>query len=141
MVKKKNHLFYSIGDLSKSTGTKVVTIRYYEKIGLLPEPPRTEGGYRAYTKKHLEILFFIIRSRALGFSLIEIQNLLKLSENDILLNQDVLTITKNHLENIRSKISSLQKMETSLESLIKECPNGKISGCGIIDSLNNYSDT
>ncbi|CAI3951592.1 DNA-binding transcriptional regulator [Commensalibacter communis] len=141
MVNKKNHLFYSIGDLSKSTGTKVVTIRYYEKIGLLPEPPRTEGGYRAYTKKHQETLFFIIRSRALGFSLIEIQNLLKLSENDILLNQDVLTITKNHLENIRSKISSLQKMETSLKNLIKECPNGKISGCGIIDSLNNYSDT
>ncbi|CAI3950781.1 DNA-binding transcriptional regulator [Commensalibacter communis] len=141
MVNKKNHLFYSIGDLSKSTGTKVVTIRYYEKIGLLPEPPRTEGGYRAYTKKHQEILFFIIRSRALGFSLIEIQNLLKLSENDILLNQDVLTITKNHLENIRSKISSLQKMEKSLKNLIKECPNGKISGCGIIDSLNNYSDT
>lgn len=138
MIEKKKNLIHTIGGLSKLTGTKIVTIRYYEKIGLLPSPPRTENGYRSYTLNHLKILSFIINSRKLGFSLVEIKNLLKVSNKANISRNEVLNITKNHLNNIKSKILSLQKMEKSLNNLIKECPNSKISGCGIIDSLNTY---
>ena len=70
----------SIGGLAKATGTKVVTIRYYEKIGLLPEPPRTSGNYRTYDASHRERLHFIRRCRDLGFTLEQVRELLNLSK-------------------------------------------------------------
>ncbi len=64
----------AIGDLAKTTGTKVVTIRYYEKIGLLPPPPRTSGNYRAYDAGHMDRLRFVSRCRDLGFTLDQVRD-------------------------------------------------------------------
>ena len=72
---------FSIGELARTTGTKVETVRYYERIGLLPQPARTGGNYRAYARPHLERLSFIRRGRDLGFSLEEVRELLRLSDD------------------------------------------------------------
>jgi DNA-binding transcriptional MerR regulator len=74
------HENFSIGELAKATETKVVTIRYYERIGLLPEPERTAGNYRSYSAAHLGRLSFIRRARDLGFSIEQVRDLLSLSD-------------------------------------------------------------
>ena len=74
------HHEFGIGELSQRTGVNIETVRYYEKIDLLPRPPRTEGGHRVYSGTHLKRLVFIRRSRELGFTLDEIRNLLGMFE-------------------------------------------------------------
>ena len=88
----------SIGDLAKATGTKVVTIRYYEQVGLLPEPTRTEGNYRAYSPEHLRRLRFIRRCRDLGFTLDQVRGLLRLSSQKDNACSEVDRITAQHRE-------------------------------------------
>ena len=126
----------SIGDLAKGTGTKVVTVRYYEQIGLLPVPSRTAGNYRTYSNEHMRRLRFIRRCRDLGFTLDQIRDLLRLSSQKDEECADVDRITAQHLIEIEQKISDLKRLATELRRLNNCCQgNGIIADCRIIEAL------
>jgi Cu(I)-responsive transcriptional regulator len=126
----------SIGDLAKGTGTKVVTIRYYEQIGLLPAPPRTAGNYRTYSNEHMRRLRFIRRCRDLGFTLDQIRDLLRLSSQKDEECAEVDRITAQHLIEIEQKISDLKRLAKELRRLNNCCQgNGIIADCRIIEAL------
>lgn len=128
---------FSIGELGKATGTKVVTIRYYEKVKLLPLPSRTEGNYRTYGDHHLERLYFIRRCRDLGFTLDQVRELLRLSEQQDRPCDDVCRITSEHLSEIKEKISDLNRLAKELARINGQCQGGKIADCRIIEALSS----
>jgi Cu(I)-responsive transcriptional regulator len=126
---------YPIGELAKATGTKVETIRYYERIGLLPEPERTGGNYRSYSPEHLGRLSFIRRARDLGFSIEQVRELLNLSDQKDRSCETVDIIAREHLDEVERKISDLKILRRELGSLIRQCQHGTIANCRIIDAL------
>ncbi|MDC7682184.1 helix-turn-helix domain-containing protein [Asticcacaulis sp. BYS171W] len=126
---------FSIGDLGKATGTKVETIRFYEKSGLLPAPARTAGNYRTYDREHLNRLSFIRRARDLGFSLDQVKALLSLSDDKDRSCLGVDEIAKAHLIEVERKIADLTALHTELSRLITQCSCGTIADCRIIESL------
>ena len=126
---------FSIGQLSKQTGCKVETIRYYEKAGLLPAPPRTAGGHRLYDRGHAQRLGFIRRSRELGFSLDEIRALLRLADGGEYNCGKVKVITLHHLESVKHKIRDLRKLQTTLTTISDACEGGIAPNCPIIEAL------
>ena len=123
---------YSIGDLAKATDTKVETIRYYERIGLLPDPERTAGNYRSYEAAHLGRLSFIRRARDLGFSIDQVRNLLGLADQK---HRSCETIAREHLADVDRKIADLKGLRRELDALIRQCHHGKIAECRILDAL------
>jgi Cu(I)-responsive transcriptional regulator len=127
---------FSIGDLAKGTGTKVVTVRYYEQIRLLPVPSRTAGNYRTYSNEHMHRLRFIRRCRDLGFTLDQIRDLLRLSSQKDEERAEVDRITAQHLIEIERKISDLKRLAKELRRLNNCCQgNGIIADCRIIEAL------
>ncbi len=122
-------------DISRATGCNLETIRYYEKIGIIPAPPRTPNGYRRYDQSHLNRLTFVLRARELGFSLDEVRSLLKLVDGGAPSCADVRTLAQTHLEDIRSRIDDLKKIETSLSRTISQCTGRDIPECAMIDAL------
>jgi Cu(I)-responsive transcriptional regulator len=132
----RKHESLSIGDLAKATGTKAVTIRYYEQAGLFSPPPRTAGNYRAYGPGHLARLRFIRRCRDLGFTLDQVRNLLRLSSREDSDCAEVDRITAEHLAVIEKKIVDLGRLASELRRIARRCPgNGRIADCRIIDAL------
>ena len=125
----------TIGDLSRRTGCKVETIRYYERIGVMPEPARTPGGHRQYGAGHLRRLAFIRRSRALGFTLDSVRGLLSFVDGSERTCEDVLALTQAHLAETRRKIDDLRKIERVLADMAAECVGGTVPACPIIDAL------
>jgi Cu(I)-responsive transcriptional regulator len=126
----------SIGDLGRATGTKIETIRYYERIGLLPPPPRTgPGNYRSYTPEHLGRLRFVRRSRNLGFTLDQIRALLDLSDQRERECEAVDAIAREHVADVERKIADLTALRRELNSLIGQCRHGTIAECRIIEAL------
>ncbi|WP_112310446.1 MerR family transcriptional regulator [Pseudogemmobacter bohemicus] len=125
----------TIGTLSRLTETKVETIRFYEKSGLLPEPGRTEGNYRAYEVEHLNRLSFIRRARALGFSLDQIRELLRLSDDRFRSCDSVDAITREHLIEVEQKLSDLKALQAELSRMLTQCSCGTVADCRIIDAL------
>lgn len=125
----------TIGDLSKATGTKVETIRYYERIGLLAEPDRTSGNYRAYGKKDLGRLSFIRRARDLGFGLEQVRELLGLSDQKQRSCEAVDVIARDHLADVDRKLADLSALRCELDSIIRQCGCGTIAECRIIEAL------
>ena len=125
----------NIGALSRATGTKVETIRWYERVGLLPAPARSAGNYRTYGEAHLGRLSFIRRARDLGFSLDQIRTLLDLAEDRERSCDAVDVIASEHLEDVDRKIADLQALRRELDSLIGQCRHGKVAECRIIEAL------
>jgi Cu(I)-responsive transcriptional regulator len=126
----------TIGDMADKTGVKVVTIRYYERIGLLPAPVRTgSGAYRAYGKADLDRLSFIRRARDLGFTLHQIRALLDLAEQRNRDCADVDAIAREHLTEIERKIVDLSALRRELRDLIGSCRCGTVADCRIIEAL------
>ena len=125
----------AIGELARRTGTKVETVRYYERIGLLPKPFRTAGNYRAYDAIHLNRLSFIRRSRDLGFSLEQIRALLDLSDQRQRSCAAVDAIARTHRDEVDRKIADLQSLRLELDSLVDQCRHGTIAECRIIEAL------
>ncbi|CUX01999.1 MULTISPECIES: MerR family transcriptional regulator [Rhizobium/Agrobacterium group] len=125
----------TIGYLAKKTGTKVETIRFYEKNGLLPEPGRTEGNYRAYDHMHLNRLSFIRRARDLGFSLDQVRGLLRLSDDRDQSCKAVDEIANEHRAEVERKIRDLQALKAELDNIIDQCSCGTVADCRIIESL------
>ena len=124
----------SIGQLSRLTGVGIETIRYYEKISLLPKPPRTEGGHRLYSKDNFKKLIFIRRSRELGFTLEETRNLLSMVDGGYTCGQ-MQKAAVDHLKTIRSKIKDLRRMERTLADTAARCKGGAAPDCPIVDVL------
>jgi Cu(I)-responsive transcriptional regulator len=126
---------FSIGELARATGTKVETIRYYERIGLLPLPARTGGNYRAYARPHLERLGFIRRGRDLGFSLDGVRELLRLSDDRDRPCTEVDRIARAHLAQVERKLADLTMLRGELRQLIDQCRHGTVADCRIIEAL------
>jgi len=125
----------AIGDLAKATATKVETVRYYERIGLLPKPARTSGNYRSYSPMHLARLSFIRRARDLGFSIEQVRELLGLSDQRHRSCEAVDAIARQHLIEVERKIRDLQALRHELDSIISQCGRGTIAECRIIEAL------
>lgn len=124
-----------IGELSKATGCKIETIRYYERIGVIPKPPRTTGGHRDYDTPHLKRLNFVRRSRELGFSLDEIRQILRLVNGGDVTCEQVHDIALEHLSDVRAKISDLRRMERTLKDTASRCSGGETPYCPIVETL------
>lgn len=125
----------SRGLLSKKTGVNSETIRYYEKVRLMPEPLRSANGYRVYDDSHLKRLSFIRRCRELGFTLKEIEALLKLVDGGNYTCSEVRDQTITHLQDVEERISDLRKMQRTLKCMVSDCESGSVPGCPIIDTL------
>lgn len=125
---------FTIGKLSRLTGVNIETVRYYERIKMLPAPPRTEGGRRIYGPGQVQRLKFIRRSRELGFTLDEIRNLLGLVEGGHACGE-VQDAALAHLKTIRLKIADLQRMERTLADTAARCEGGTAPDCPIIEVL------
>jgi len=123
------------GKLAQTTGCNLETIRYYEKIGLLHEPDRTESGHRVYSGQDQRRLQFILRSRELGFSIEELRGLLGLVDSDDYTCGEVLDVTTRHIADIKSKISDLKKLERTLSDMSSQCVGGEVPDCPVINSL------
>lgn len=125
----------SRGALAKRSGVNSETIRYYEKISLLPEPNRSAGGHRLYGEDDLQRLCFIRRCREMGFSIEEIHGLLSLVDNQRVSCERVKKIADEHLLDIRTKIADLKRMENTLRTLSANCSGKDVPECPIIESL------
>ena len=124
-----------IGEASARSGCHVETIRYYERMGLLPAPVRNANGYREYSEDHVCRLIFVTRGRDLGFSLDEIRSLLGLAEDPALSCTDVDQLARAHLEEIELKIEQLNAMAGELRRTIAGCTGGIREHCAILHSL------
>ncbi|MGQ7847020.1 MerR family transcriptional regulator [Granulosicoccus sp. 3-233] len=126
---------FAIGEMSRRTGVNVETVRYYEKIGLMPKPNRSEGGNRLYNDEQLQRLFFIKRCRGIGFSQSEIRALLAMVDHEDVTCAEVHSITTAHVADIRQKIKDLRKLERVLTHMADECSRGDVPECPIIEAL------
>lgn len=124
-----------IGELSRATGTKVETIRFYEAEGLIPRPARTSGNYRDYERAHLERLSFIRRSRDLGFTLDQVRTLLRLADDRSAPCGEVDAIASAHVAEIDRKLADLQALRGELVRRLEICSGSTIADCRIIEAL------
>lgn len=129
---------YAIGAASKATGVNIETIRYYERIGLMPPPPRRAGKYRQYDHEMIKRLAFIRRCRRLGFSLDEVREFLRFVDGGDLTCAEVKERTLAHIQDIRAKTRDLKTVERVLSAMAAQCDDGEVPGCPIIDAL--YTD-
>jgi Cd(II)/Pb(II)-responsive transcriptional regulator len=125
-----------IGDISRQSSIPVETIRYYEKIGLLPKPARDASGYRAYQHAHLDRLLFIKRCRNLDMAQDEIRELIRLSEHPEADCHDVDALLARHLDHVRDRLKELASLEQTLQKLQTACSEaGTVEECGILGGL------
>ena len=128
----------SIGELSRRTGVKAPTIRYYESVALMPAPPRSEGQQRRYAQPEVSRLIFIRRARELGFEIDAIRTLLALQDKP---NQPCTTadgIARARLADVEQRIRSLTALKAELELMIKGCKHGYVATCRVIEVLANH---
>ena len=129
----------TIGKLGQAAGVKVPTIRYYEQIGLLPEPDRSMGNQRLYPKLALNRLAFIRHARELGFPLESIRDLLSLSDRPDQSCAAADAIASAQLQAVRARIARLRALETELERMVDQCACGTISDCRVIEVLGDHT--
>lgn len=125
----------TIGKLAAATGVNLETIRYYERIALMPPPDRTQAGHRAYEAAHLRRLAFIRRARELGFSIEEIRALLALATPEDASCAKVREIAEAHLVDVRAKLADLARLERILAETLAECSGGSSPPCPVLDML------
>jgi MerR family mercuric resistance operon transcriptional regulator len=125
----------TIGQLSELTGVNIETVRYYEKIKLLPPPPRAANGRRIYGPGERRILAFVRRSRELGFSLDEVRALLRLGGPERASCREVRDIATHHLDDVRAKITDLRKLERLLATTVGRCSGTSAPECPVLDIL------
>jgi DNA-binding transcriptional MerR regulator len=131
---------FSIGELAGRSACKVPTIRYYEQVGLLPSPARTEGGHRVYDDETVKRLVFIRRSRELGFTIEEVASLLDLSSDEERSCAEVDAIARRHRDDIEEKLRALAAMRDALDDLLDQCERATILECRVIDALSPASN-
>lgn len=130
---------YGIGELSKRAGVKVPTIRYYEQMGLMPAAERSEGNQRRYSRKQLERLSFIRHARDLGFTIEAIRDLIGLSGHPDEPCSTADQIAKEHLQEVRRKITQLKKLENELERIVSNCAAHTVEQCYVLRSLSDHT--
>ena len=129
-----------IGKLSQITGVKIPTIRYYEQIGLMPEPGRTEGGQRRYGDDELDRLAFIRHARQLGFSLEAIRELLDLSDHPHRPCLEADAIARRQLKQVEQRLARLEALRTELQRMVHECSGGQTADCRVLEVLRDHSE-
>lgn len=130
----------TIGRVAKQADIHIETIRYYERRGLLPDPPRTEAGYRQYDAESITRLRFIKEAQALGFTLEEIQGLLALRVDKETSCEDVRRQAEHKVADIEAKINTLQAMHDALQEMITACAQGGPSGeCPLLETLERHA--
>ncbi|MFT9094366.1 MAG: helix-turn-helix domain-containing protein [Gluconobacter cerinus] len=129
----------SIGKLSRATGVKSPTIRYYEQIGLLPEPERNNGGQRTYGAADERRLRFVRHARELGFSLEDIRELATLSEDTTQSCAIVDDIATRQLYEVKKRITQLEALETELQRMLDQCSSNTVRDCRVIQVLGDHS--
>ena len=125
----------SIGELSRQTGVNIETIRYFERIGTIVPPPRTEGGHRVFDESHLRALGFIRRARELGFTAKEVRDILTLGGPANACCDEVRDIAAHHLQQVRTKMADLAHIEYLLAKTIEGCSGDHAPECAVIDMI------
>ncbi|MEE9877467.1 MAG: MerR family transcriptional regulator [Stenotrophomonas sp.] len=133
--------FFTIGQLARHTGTKAETIRYYEKIGLLEEPQRSEGNYRHYGEQARRRLSFVRRARELGFSIEQIRELITFGEQREHECSSVDDVVKAHIAEIKRKVVDLLALQTELQRMLGNCPGGRVADCRVLEALQPATST
>ncbi|MFQ8433996.1 MerR family transcriptional regulator [Amaricoccus sp. W119] len=128
----------SIGKLSAATGVKVPTIRYYEQIGLLPEPERNAGNQRLYGSRTLDRLTFVRHARDLGFPLEAIRELLSLADSPDEPCASADEIAARQLAAVNARMARLDALRRELERMLRHCESGRIADCRVIEVLGNH---
>ncbi|MDO9487273.1 MAG: helix-turn-helix domain-containing protein [Sphingomonadaceae bacterium] len=128
-----------IGDLARTTGISVETVRYYERIGLMPPPGRTAANYRAYEARHLERLNFIRHARSLGFDIAEIRSLLALTAQPATDCAAADAIASRHLAAVEAKIASLEALRAELTRFAGQCRGGTAADCRVLEVLADHA--
>lgn len=128
-----------IGELARRTDVKIPTIRYYEQIGLLPTPPRTEGKQRRYGAEEVKRLNFVRHARELAFDVDDIRQLLALSETPQQSCHEADSIAMRHLEQIEERIRQLDALRAELRRMVDECGHGRICECRIVEVIGDHN--
>jgi DNA-binding transcriptional MerR regulator len=131
-------LDYSIGELASETGVKVPTIRYYEGIGLLPAPPRTEGNQRRYDAEALERLRFIAHARAMGFPMEELRVLLRIAGHRDAPCEDIDALVRARLTEVEDRIVKLTALRTELTGMLQSHQHGTVADCRVVEVLSDH---
>jgi DNA-binding transcriptional MerR regulator len=131
-------LDYSIGELASETGVKVPTIRYYEGIGLLPAPPRTEGNQRRYDAAALERLRFIAHARAMGFPTEELRVLLRIAGHRDAPCEDIDALVRARLTEVEDRIIRLTALRTELTGMLQSHQHGTVANCRVVEVLSDH---
>jgi DNA-binding transcriptional MerR regulator len=131
---------YAIGEVSRLTGIKIPTIRYYESVGLLAAPPRTEGKQRRYRPEDVSRLNFVRHARDLGFEINDIRELLTFSSQPERSCEEVDVIARRHLLDVDRRIAQLSTLREELRRMIVECGHGRVCECRIIEALSGPRD-
>lgn len=129
---------FSIGEAAQRSGVKVPTIRYYEQIGLLSVPTRTDGNRRSYGDTDLQRLAFIRHSRELGFEIDAIRTLLTLQEDQNQSCESACTIAQARLEEVEQRIRSLKALRSELKSMLNSGHHGRVAECRVIEVLADH---
>ena len=131
-------LSYTIGDLSAETGCKIQTIRYYEQVGLLPAPRRTEGKQRRFEPFHRERVNFIRHARGLGFPLGAIRELLELADSPHAPCERVDRIAERQLQDVNHRIDQLTALRDELQRMLAQCRGGEVASCRVLEVLSDH---
>jgi len=123
------------GTLAARVGCTIETIRYYERVGILPPAPRSAGGHRLFGEDLIKRLHFVRRGRELGFTLEEIRELLRLVDGGAYTCARIETLARAHARDIRNKIADLERLTAVLDKMASQCTGGDIPACPIIDAL------
>ena len=135
---KSEKIPVTIGRLAKASDVKVTTIRYYESIGLIDPPDRSEGGQRIYDAKAVERMRFIRHARDLGFPLEAIRELIALSSNEERSCAEIDEIARRHAEDIKQRIKRLKSLQREINRMINECAVDRVADCRIMEALSNH---
>lgn len=130
---------FTIGHLARLTGTKVPTIRYYEQVGLLPVPPRSEGNQRLYDEQLLKRLAFIRHARELGFPLEAVRELLDLADHPEQACVSVDQIARRQLNEVDRRMVRLGALRAELARMVERCRGGQIADCRVIEILSDHA--
>jgi MerR family transcriptional regulator, mercuric resistance operon regulatory protein len=125
----------SIGGLSAASGVHIETIRYYERIGIAPKPPRTTAGHRVYGDVHIKRFVFVRRGRELGFTLDQVRTLLDLADGSSDTCAKVKVLTLDHLTDVEKKITDLERLREVLSDHADQCEGDHAPDCPLIESL------
>ncbi len=129
---------YSIGELASETGVKVPTIRYYEGIGILPAPPRTEGNQRRYDEAALERLRFIAHARAMGFPMDELRAMLRIAGHRDAPCEDIDALVRARLSEVEDRIARLTALRGELKGMLSSHQHGTVADCRVVEVLSDH---